>query len=89
MHARFQRSFVQLLSNAEFEELSVRDLLLTSSLNTDYLLTLPIYVDWRRASESNAIIYRYHYSYPASGIPRTLDMSISSAFYLLSLRFDT
>ncbi|XP_027095797.1 uncharacterized protein [Coffea arabica] len=58
VHARFQRSFVQLLSNAEFEELSVRDLLLTSSLNTDYLLTLPIYVDWRRASESNAIIYR-------------------------------
>ncbi|XP_071928754.1 uncharacterized protein [Coffea arabica] len=58
VHARFQRSFVQLLSSAEFEELSVRDLLLTSSLNTDYLLTLPIYVDWRRASESNAIIYR-------------------------------
>lgn len=56
---RFQRSFIQLLKNAEFEELSAMDLGLTSALNTDYLLTLPIYVDWKRASESNAIIFRF------------------------------
>ncbi|KAL5549614.1 hypothetical protein UlMin_004845 [Ulmus minor] len=49
---RFQRAFLQLLHNAEVEELSARDLMLTSSLNTDYLLTLPIYVDWKKASES-------------------------------------
>ncbi|MCD7467741.1 hypothetical protein HAX54_005357, partial [Datura stramonium] len=34
----------QLLSNAGFEELSARDLRLTSALNTDYLLTLPQYL---------------------------------------------
>lgn len=56
--ARFQRSFMKLLQDAQFEELSVRDLVLTSSLNSDYLLTLPIYVDWKKASESNAIIFR-------------------------------
>jgi len=55
---RFQRAFMQLLSNAQFEELSARDLMLTSALNTDYLLTLPTYVDWKRAYESNAIIFR-------------------------------
>ncbi|KAL0562161.1 hypothetical protein IC582_002613 [Cucumis melo] len=55
---RFQRSFMKLLKNAQFEELSAMDLVLTSALNTDYLLTLPIYVDWKRASESNAIIFR-------------------------------
>ncbi|XP_077245608.1 DUF3754 family protein, putative (DUF3754) isoform X9 [Tasmannia lanceolata] len=55
---RFQRDFMKLLHDAEFEELSARDLLLTSALNTDYLLMLPIYVDWKKASESNAIIYR-------------------------------
>lgn len=55
---RFQRSFMQLLYNAQFEELSASDLMLTSALNTDYLLTLPIYVDWKRAAESNAIIFR-------------------------------
>lgn len=55
---RFQRSFMKLLQDAQFEELSVRDLMLTSALNSDYLLTLPIYVDWKRASESNAIIFR-------------------------------
>lgn len=49
---------MQLLNDAQFEELSVRDLMLTNALNTDYLLTLPIYVDWKRASESNAIIFR-------------------------------
>ncbi|KAL6006671.1 hypothetical protein ACLOJK_032164 [Asimina triloba] len=55
--ARFQRSFMKLLHNARFEELSVDDLLLTSALNTDYLLTLPIYVDWKKASDSKAIIF--------------------------------
>ncbi|KAJ7952075.1 DUF3754 family protein [Quillaja saponaria] len=59
---RFQRAFMQLLSNAEFEELSARDLMLTSALNTDYLLTLPIYVDWKRAYKSNAIIFRRGYT---------------------------
>lgn len=55
---RFQRVFMKLLNNAEFEELSPRDLMLTSALNTDYLLTLPVYVDWKRASESSVIIFR-------------------------------
>ncbi|CAK8535544.1 unnamed protein product [Lathyrus sativus] len=59
---RFQRSFMQLLSDAQFEELSARDLMLTSALNTDYLLTLPIYVDWEKAYESNAIIFRRGYA---------------------------
>uniref|UniRef100_A0A803LKK7 Uncharacterized protein n=2 Tax=Chenopodium quinoa TaxID=63459 RepID=A0A803LKK7_CHEQI len=58
---RFQRSFMKLLQDAQFEELSVRDLMLTSALNSDYLLTLPIYVDWKRASESKAIIFRRGY----------------------------
>ena len=49
---------MQLLYDAQFEELSARDLMLTSALNTDYLLTLPIYVDWKKASESNAIIFK-------------------------------
>ncbi|XP_035539265.1 uncharacterized protein LOC109021288 isoform X2 [Juglans regia] len=59
---RFQRDFMQLLYDAQFEELSARDLMLTSALNTDYLLTLPIYVDWKKASESNAIIFRRGYA---------------------------
>ncbi|XP_056160395.1 uncharacterized protein LOC115686996 isoform X2 [Syzygium oleosum] len=59
---RFQRAFMQLLCNAQFEELSASDLMLTSALNTDYLLTLPIYVDWKRASKANAIIYRRGYA---------------------------
>ncbi|XVF72891.1 hypothetical protein PTKIN_Ptkin12aG0157100 [Pterospermum kingtungense] len=59
---RFLRAFMQLLDDAQFEELSVRDLMLTNALNTDYLLTLPIYVDWKRASESNAIIFRRGYA---------------------------
>ncbi|KAF5758142.1 hypothetical protein HanXRQr2_Chr16g0725951 [Helianthus annuus] len=54
---RFQRAFIQLLYNAQFEELSAADLMLTSALNTDYLLTLPVYVDWKKASESKAIIF--------------------------------
>lgn len=57
--SRFQHSFMQLLYDAQFEELSERDLMLTSALNTDYLLTLPVYVDWKRSSESNAIIFRW------------------------------
>ncbi|KAK1296815.1 hypothetical protein QJS10_CPB15g00846 [Acorus calamus] len=60
--SRFQRAFMKLLRDAQFEELSAQDLLLTSALNTDYLLTLPIYVDWKRASESNAIIFRRGYA---------------------------
>ena len=56
---QFQRAFMQLLYDAQFEELSARDLMLTSALNTDYLLTLPIYVDWKKASESNAIIFKW------------------------------
>ncbi|KAJ6404475.1 hypothetical protein OIU84_012624 [Salix udensis] len=59
---RFQRSFMQLLNNAQFQELSAGDLMLTSALNSDYLLTLPIYVDWKKASESNAIIFRRGYA---------------------------
>ncbi|XP_069152160.1 uncharacterized protein [Solanum lycopersicum] len=50
--------FLQLLFNAGFEELSARDLRLTSALNTDYLLTLPISVDWKSASQSSAILFR-------------------------------
>ncbi|KAL7106488.1 hypothetical protein ACP275_07G116700 [Erythranthe tilingii] len=59
---RFQHAFMKLLHNAGFEELSPRDLMLTSALNTDYLLTLPIYVDWKKASDSNAIIFRRGYA---------------------------
>ncbi|CAN8314373.1 unnamed protein product [Cochlearia groenlandica] len=59
---RFQRSFIQLLDNAGFEELSARDLALTSALNTDYLLTLPVYVDWKKTSDSNAIVFRRGYA---------------------------
>lgn len=49
---------MQLLRDAQFEELSTEDLMLVSALNTDYLLTLPIFVDWKEAYESNAIIFR-------------------------------
>lgn len=59
---QFQRSFMKLLHDAQFEELSAQDLLLTYALNNDYLLTLPIYVDWKKASESNAIIFRRGYA---------------------------
>ncbi|KAI3914858.1 hypothetical protein MKX01_018027, partial [Papaver californicum] len=62
VETRFQGAFMKLLRNAQFEELSARDLLLTSSLNTDYLFTLPIYVDWKKALESNPIIYRSGYA---------------------------
>lgn len=60
--SRFQHAFLQLLSNAGFEELSARDLRLTSALNTDYLLTLPISVDWKSASQSSVILFRRGYS---------------------------
>jgi hypothetical protein len=60
---QFHRSFMNLLRNAQFEELSVQDLLLTYALNTDYLLTLPIYVDWKKAAQSNAIIFRSSFSF--------------------------
>ncbi|TVU01211.1 hypothetical protein EJB05_53338 [Eragrostis curvula] len=53
---------MKLLRNAQFEELSAQDLLLTYALNTDYLLTLPIYVDWKKAAQSNAIIFRRGYA---------------------------
>ncbi|XP_050203845.1 uncharacterized protein LOC126653893 [Mercurialis annua] len=59
---RFQRAFMQLLDNAQFQELSAQDLMLTSALNSDYLLTLPVYVDWKKASASNAIIFRRGYA---------------------------
>ncbi|XP_024962142.1 uncharacterized protein LOC112502465 isoform X1 [Cynara cardunculus var. scolymus] len=59
---RFQHAFMQLLYNAQFEELSAADLMLTSALNTDYLLTLPVYVDWKKTSESKAIIFRRGYA---------------------------
>ncbi|KAK8916800.1 hypothetical protein KSP39_PZI022443 [Platanthera zijinensis] len=59
---RFQQSFMKLLYDAQFEELSAEDLLLTKALNSDYLLTLPIYVDWKRAFESHAIIFRRGYA---------------------------
>ncbi|XP_039134746.1 uncharacterized protein LOC120272072 isoform X2 [Dioscorea cayenensis subsp. rotundata] len=36
--------------------------MLTYALNNDYLLTLPIYVDWKKASKSNAIIFRRGYA---------------------------
>ncbi|XP_075511913.1 uncharacterized protein LOC142547478 isoform X2 [Primulina tabacum] len=59
---RFQQAFMKLLYNAEFEELSPQDLMLSSALNTNYLLTLPIYVDWKKASKSNCIIFRRGYA---------------------------
>ncbi|KAJ6801128.1 uncharacterized protein M6B38_199855 [Iris pallida] len=58
----FQRSFMKLLHDAQFEELSREDLMMTYALNSDYLLTLPIYVDWKKASKSNAIIFRRGYA---------------------------
>ncbi|KAM0934703.1 hypothetical protein DsansV1_C31g0219051 [Dioscorea sansibarensis] len=58
----FHQAFMKLLRDAEFEELSAQDLMLTYALNNDYLLTLPIYVDWKKASKSNAIIFRRGYA---------------------------
>ncbi|KAK8965350.1 hypothetical protein KSP40_PGU001629 [Platanthera guangdongensis] len=59
----FQQSFMKFLYDAQFEELSAEDLLLTKSLNSDHLLKLPIYVDWKRAVESHAIIFRFWAGY--------------------------
>ncbi|BBN19679.1 hypothetical protein MPTK1_8g12690 [Marchantia polymorpha subsp. ruderalis] len=59
---RFQKNFLKLLKSAQFEGLSAQDLELTAALNSDYLLTLPVAVDWKRASKSNAIIYRRGYA---------------------------
>ncbi|EPS61221.1 hypothetical protein M569_13578, partial [Genlisea aurea] len=59
---RFQHDFMKLLHIAGFEELSSEDLMLTAELNNDYLLTLPIYVDWKRAAESSAIVFRRGYT---------------------------
>ncbi|KAG8369330.1 hypothetical protein BUALT_Bualt14G0000200 [Buddleja alternifolia] len=86
---RFQRAFMKLLYSAEFEELSPRDLMLTSALNTDYLLTLPIYVDWKKASESSAIIFRRGYATERQKgllIPEKLDYlqsKLLQSFFLL------
>ncbi|KAI5081235.1 hypothetical protein GOP47_0004418 [Adiantum capillus-veneris] len=60
--ARFQRTFLKLLKNAHFQGLSARDLQLTSALNSDYLLTLPIEVDWKHTSSKVAIIFRRGYA---------------------------
>lgn len=60
--AHFQSSFLKLLKNAHFQGLSTRDLRLTSALNTDYLLTLPIEVNWKHTSSEVAIIFRRGYS---------------------------
>jgi len=40
----------------------MQDLFLTYSLNRDYPLTLPVYVDWKKAAESNVIIFQHGYS---------------------------
>eukprot|EP00249_Psilotum_nudum_P020351 c27663_g1_i1 orf=578-3478(-) len=59
---RFQLNFMQLLKNAQFQGLSTHDLQMASLLNSDYLLTLPIEVDWKQSSSSHAIIYRRGYA---------------------------
>ncbi|XP_042435630.1 uncharacterized protein LOC122021573 isoform X2 [Zingiber officinale] len=59
---KFQRSFMKLLRDAQFEELSIEDLLLADALNTDYLLRLPIFVDWKKTFDSNAIIFKRGYT---------------------------
>ncbi|KAI5441654.1 hypothetical protein KIW84_010928 [Lathyrus oleraceus] len=40
---RCQHSFMQLLSDTQFGELSARDLMLTSALKKDHLLTSPVH----------------------------------------------
>ena len=57
--ARFESNFLLLLLSAQFEGLSARDLHLTAALNSDYLLTLPIDVDWEKAANTNAVIFRW------------------------------
>ncbi|CAK9877543.1 unnamed protein product [Sphagnum jensenii] len=59
---RFQRHFMRILRRAKFEGLSVGDLKLTAALNSDYLLTLPIDVDWKSAASADALLFRRGYS---------------------------
>jgi hypothetical protein len=59
---RFQRHFMRILRRAKFEGLSVSDLKLTAALNSDYLLTLPIDVDWKSAASADALLFRRGYS---------------------------
>ncbi|KAJ7534550.1 hypothetical protein O6H91_13G099100 [Diphasiastrum complanatum] len=59
--ARFQQNLMSILETARFQELSARDLQLTTALNSNYLLTLPIDVDWKSASSANVIVFRRGY----------------------------
>ncbi|KAG0619199.1 hypothetical protein M758_4G122900 [Ceratodon purpureus] len=59
---RFQRHFMRLLKSAQFKGLSVNDLKLTAALNSDYLLTLPIDVDWDSAASADALLFRRGYA---------------------------
>nr|PNR55464.1 hypothetical protein PHYPA_006361 [Physcomitrium patens] len=59
---RFQRHFMRVLRSAQFKGLSVNDLKLTAALNSDYLLTLPIDVDWNSASSADALLFRRGYA---------------------------
>lgn len=59
---RFQQHFMRLLRSAQFKGLSVDDLKLTAALNTDYLLTLPIDVDWNSAASADALLFRRGYA---------------------------
>ncbi|CAM6091278.1 unnamed protein product [Calypogeia fissa] len=59
---RFQKNFVKILRRAEFKGISLRDLELTASLNSDYLLSTPVDVDWKRTSSSNVKIFRRGYT---------------------------
>lgn len=54
---RFETNVLEILSRGQFEALTSRDLELTAALNEDYLLTLPINVDWKSSSKE-AIIFR-------------------------------
>lgn len=55
---RFQKNFVRILRRAEFDGISLRDLELTTALNSDYLLATPVDVDWKRTSTANVKIFR-------------------------------
>lgn len=59
---RFQQHFMRLLRSAQFKGLSVDDLKLTAALNSDYLLTLPIDVDWNSAASADALLFRRGYA---------------------------
>lgn len=54
---RFETNVLEILSRGQFEALTSADLELTAALNEDYLLTLPINVDWKSSSKE-AIIFR-------------------------------